>query len=196
MTPTLAFGYFALIAQSLLPFPLLASPLPLPANEQLKLREAESQLISHRLPLQSGVQRWEGKDRGWVPYSANGSRITLVNLWSVDCKPCTEEMPVLRTMLASFRKNFRDFGTLIISETQDDRDLFSFLSTHPEFVEKNTAIYKVNGDHITRELGNTTIPITLLLDRNSVVRHAIVGSILSRRSELVSAMERLSRVVE
>ncbi|HNN95877.1 TlpA disulfide reductase family protein [Haliangium sp. UPWRP_2] len=157
---------------------------------------AESQLLSRRLPLSAGLLAWDRESKTWQPYQVAASRLALINLWSVECGPCRAEMPTLRAMLAAFQKNFPSFGFLIVAETQDDRELFQFLRTHEDFLPKNTPILKVRGERIQHELATSTVPLTLLVDRGQVVRHAFVGSIVSRRSELVSAVERLSQVTE
>ena len=43
------------------------------------------------------------------------------------------------------------------------------------------------------DLGDATQPLTLLLDANLVVRQAFIGPLAERRSELLSAIDRLAR---
>ena len=102
-------------------------------------------------------------------------------------------MPTLRAMLAAFRKNFPSFGFLIVAGPRMTASCSSFCAP-ADFLPKNTPILKVRGERIQQELATSTVPLTLLVDRGQVVRHAFVGSIVSRRSELVSAVERLSQV--
>ena len=202
MIPIAAYGYFALTVQSLLSSLLLpqmalsaATTAASPSPSQTPAW-AESQLLSRRLPLSAGLLAWDRESKTWQPYQVAASRLALSNLWSVECGPCRAEMPTLRAMLAAFQKNFPSFGFLIVAETPDDRELFQFLRTHEDFLPKNTPILKVRGERIQHELATSTVPLTLLVDRGQVVRHAFVGSIVSRRSELVSAVERLSQVTE
>lgn len=181
--------------QSLLPLqPVISLGLSAAGGEALL--QSESQLISRRLPLTSSLVRWDRQSRTWQPYAVPGARLSLINLWSVECGPCRAEMPTLRSMLTAFQRNFPDFSFLIVAEAQDDRDLFEFLRTHEDFLPRNAPILKVRGETIQHELATSTVPLTLLLDRRHVVRQAFVGSIVGRRSDLVSAVERLSQVTE
>lgn len=103
---------------------------------------------------------------------------------------------MLDKMAATFGRSEADFKLAFVSETADPRDLFQFLAQHKNLLAASTELYQVTTDDLRRSLATSKRPITLLLDRNLIVRQAFVGSVVDRRSEVVESIERLLRAAK
>ncbi len=177
----------------------LLSPIALPsvvapsADEELLLRREESRLLNRRLTLGAGLRIWNRQTRLWEDYRPTTARLTVLNLWSVDCPPCIAEMPTIDAMAKQLKREFGGFSLLLISETTDERELFLAIDKHKLFInQENIVVY--SGKALRATLGTKKKPITLLLDRNSVIRQAFVGSIMNRRGELANSVVKLAEV--
>ncbi len=167
----------------------------LPPSEDVELRKAESSLLNRRLPMGSGLRIWNRQAKQWEGYRPATTRLTMVNLWSVDCPPCIAEMPTLDAMARQFTKEYAGYSSLIVSETTDERELFLSIHKYKLFTnQENILIY--TGSALRDTLGTNKKPITVLIDRDAVIRQAFVGSIINRRGELAESVAKLSEVAK
>ncbi len=155
------------------------------APEELLIRRQEAQLLHRRVDLSTlrVLRKTE-----FVAGSAPVARLLLVHLWAVECKPCLDELPALRSFFEAQAKDPR-LKLLIASETRDVGKLLEFLKQHRGYFPSGD-LYQVVDDQLRASLQNFAQPLTLLVDERGVVHHAFVGSLRSRRSELVDAVER------
>ena len=152
---------------------------------EARLRRDEAELLHRRLELR-GLRRLQGG--AWKPAEAPFSRLLVVHIWAVECKPCVEEMPLVRALLGGLRK-FPVVQVAFVSETADLGKLQAFIEQHRAELPQ-TDFYQVDSDAVRQPLQNRAQPLTLLLDERGVVRQAFVGSLRARRSELTQAIER------
>lgn len=156
-----------------------------PVPEELLLRRQEAQLLHRRMDLSTlrVLRKTE-----FVAAEPPIARLVLVHLWAVECRPCLDELPTLRSFFEAQAKDPR-LKLVIASETRDSAKLLDFLKQHRGSFP-NGELYQVVDDRLRSSLQNFAQPLTLLVDERGVVHHAFVGSLRSRRSELVDAVER------
>lgn len=141
---------------------------------------------------------WDTRLANWrlpQPSEVPGKRaqIVLLHLWADWCAPCREEFPVVRTLTESLHKSYGERVQLVLlSETSGPPEMRVFLDKYRSILPQGP-IYVDTGEALARVLRAelpTTLPypVTLLLDSQRVVRHAVVGSIASRRAELLAAI--------
>jgi hypothetical protein len=156
------------------------------AAQELAVRRQENQLLHVKVDLR-GLRKLDGATV--VTESPPVSRILIVHLWAVECRPCVEEFPVLRPILDALR-SLPQVKAVLISETLDTPKLQAFLRDNRSVVPQ-LAQYQVADDRLRASLQTNAQPATLLLDERGVVRQAFLGSIRHRRSELADAVQRL-----
>lgn len=152
-----------------------------------EVREIEAQLLHLQLDL-SGVRAWDGTARRWQPLAA-AEPILVVNLWAVECAPCRAEFPQLRRMVEAWRDQ-PEVRFLFVSETLSEKELLGYWDGARAEVPA-TAPCQATDSRLRDILGTGRQPVTLILDSQRVVRHAIVGSIERRGGELATALRRL-----
>lgn len=171
----------------------------------------ELSLLNHRIPL-DGLAVWENRSwRSPLPKEIPGrdSSIRIVHLWSVDCPPCRHEMPrllrigkqlatdhkkqVALVMVSESIKNedmqrFEKLGIQLTGEQRGDnagRVQRAIMAALPQYIEPAS---RNSGPHFGRE---PPLPVTVVLDPDSIVRLAFVGSLEGRHGELVAAVDQL-----
>lgn len=152
----------------------------------------EAALLHRRIDL-GAVKQWDVGRNLWRPLGLAPTKLVVVNLWSVHCKPCLEEMPLLRKIVQGWRGN-RDVQFLFITDPPHDTEegeLEDFWR-HPSVELPDVQPCRSSDERMRAALKIGTQPITLLLDDQFVVRQAFVGNIGNRN--LAAAMERLLSV--
>lgn len=184
----------ALAAGLLLTSPLVLAQSPpmglLPAQE-VTLRRAEEALLHRKLDLR-GLRRLLGGQ--FVPEAAPRARLMLVHIWAVECRPCIEEMPVLRRIFESLATT-SNVTPLLISETADIPKLLEFLQQNRATLP-SVPQYQSTGEQLRASLQNYSQPTTLLVDERGIIREAFLGSLRTRRSELADALYRLIKATQ
>lgn len=161
------------------------APAGMDPQVEARLRRDEAELLHRRLELR-GLRQLQGSE--WKPVEAPFSRLVVVHIWAVECKPCVDEMPMLRTLFAGLRR-FPVLRLAFISETQDLARLKQFIDEKKQELPL-TEFYQMDSDTLRRPLQNRAQPMTLLVDERGIVRQAFLGSLRARRSELTLAIER------
>jgi thiol-disulfide isomerase/thioredoxin len=99
-------------------------------------------------------------------------RVVLVNIWATWCAPCRVEMPALQQLTTAYAAE----GVVVLGLSVDrgpPSDVDRFLSergiTYPVAIVDDRTVAAFGGVR--------GYPTSLLLDRDGVVRHAVVGPI-------------------
>ena len=92
--------------------------------------------------------------------------VVLVNLWATWCPPCRKEMPELNRL----QKEYGGKGLVVVTVSDEERDqLRKFAAEHP-FTTVNA---------YAADLGWLNVPgrpLSVVIDREGVVREVIIGS--------------------
>jgi thiol-disulfide isomerase/thioredoxin len=158
-------------------------------SEALILRQVETDLL-HRFVNMKGLRQWQARQQQWVPASVPAAPLLIVHIWAVECRPCVAELPVLLKVSQAFLRNSKVKGAQFLFITESDDGVAREYQHEHEADFGNTSIYRAD-ERLRQSLGTLRQPLTLLVDSHGEVRHAFVGSLLMRRSELVLSIERL-----
>lgn len=156
---------------------------------ELELRRAENQLLHRKVDL-GGLRLFrDGKLVNGEPPPV--ARLLILHLWSVECRPCIEEFPILRRITDSLR-DLPQVTVALVTETTDLMRVQQFLDEHRGDIPR-APHYLNSDDRLRRSLQNRAQPTTLFLDALGVVRQAFLGSLKLRRSEFADGISRLAR---
>ncbi len=167
-----------------------AAPAASPTEElvrELEVRRAESLLLHRKVEL-SGLRLL--RDGQLVNNSPPPvSRLLVLHLWAVECRPCIEDFPLLRRITDSLH-DLPQVKVALVTETLDLVKLQRFFAEHrPDLPRVDH--YQSIDDRLRGSLQNRSQPTTLLLDALYVVRQGFVGSLKLRRSEFADSIQRL-----
>lgn len=136
--------------------------------------------------------------RPMQPEEAVGERssVYVLHLWADYCAPCRDEFPILRELAEETdKKHGLKVRWVFLSETSSPVAMQAFLAKYqarmpkgPQYLDTDEAIANLLREGLGSEL---SYPTTLLLDAQRVVRHAIVGRVRGRRTEFMTALDRL-----
>jgi peroxiredoxin len=112
-------------------------------------------------------------------------KVVVLDLWATWCPPCRQEIP----FLVSLYNEYRDQGLEVIGVGLDQQGA----SVIAPFVEANDVTYTilVGGQDIGRSYKVSSIPMTLMIDRNGVVASKDVGFSPQMEAEMRSRAEEL-----
>lgn len=157
-------------------------------RRELLLRRQEAALLHRKADL-SGVRLLRaGQAINVQPPVAN---LLILHIWAVECRPCIDELPVLRRITESLSR-MPQVKIVLVSETHDLPTLNGFLKQQAENVPR-VEQYQSLDERLRGSLQDNTQPATLFLDAMNVVRQAFLGSLKQRRSEFVDAISRMVR---
>lgn len=110
-------------------------------------------------------------------------KIYVINLWQTECGPCRREMPILST----WKEKFPDVVFLSASRHNTEEILpiveqHNFTWTHLQEATNLVALVGLQG-----------FPLTIVVDKDGIVRFAKVGASEENQAEAVSVIEELSR---
>lgn len=164
---------------------------------RVELARAEAELVL--LPLgdvwRAGLRTLRG-DSPRRPTAA----VTVLHLWSVSCAPCVRELPRLERVISELRPY-----TEVLAISEDLTEPLSSLNRRcgpdrttlpggqapaglPALLQEPLL---VKDDSLRRRLGVTAQPLTLVLDREFVIRQAFIGSLEHRFGALLEAVSAL-----
>ena len=184
-------------------------------------RELEGLLLHRALPLEQ-VERYSRTHRTWQPLRSSGARVRVVNLWALTCKPCLAEMPELRTIAAAWsQRSPKDVEFLFIADPPELTPVSALTAFWASpFVDGlgdkcpgvrmqrqgvDSCLVEVPDVDPARSKNNELLralakvesrPLTLLLDEQGIVRQVFAGSLLSKRAQVLDAIERLLQVTK
>jgi thiol-disulfide isomerase/thioredoxin len=106
-----------------------------------------------------------------TPDSLRG-RVVLVNIWATWCPPCRAEMPLLQQLAESYAAD-----SVVVLGLSVDRGPAQAVDA---FLADRGITYPVAivSDDVIRAFGGVRgYPTSLLLDRDGIVRHAVMGPV-------------------
>lgn len=176
-------------------------------SEQLKHHRDEAYLISKRIDpgLLRNLLVWTSTTRQWQAPKTDavpgaGARVRVIHLWADYCAPCGREFPWLRALFhranAAYKGRVR---YLFVAENTASESMAAYLAAHHGKMPEE-AHYQDTQSQLMEVLraglpsGNLSLPATLVVDEQGIIRQAIVGPLtepVERRPELISAIERL-----
>jgi thiol-disulfide isomerase/thioredoxin len=170
---------------------LLALGLLIPAAAQAEDPSAdrEAALLHRRLDL-SAVSQWNRATGSWQPLTLPPAEVYVVNLWSLQCKPCLAEFPLLRNILSGWKAKPAVQFLFIADppgETSESEAVAFWRKSSAALPDADPC--RATTEDLRRILEDGAQPITLLLDENLVVRQAFIGAIGGR--PLGRSIERL-----
>lgn len=152
------------------------------------------------IDLSSNLRIFESRTGDWLRTATSdppAARVIVLYLWNHAAPEAKSELPWLREMARRVEAyHGGDVRFLFIAENVPAADMKNFVAslrdrapTVPYFLDQEGSI----GDALRQALPGSRLPlpITLLLDDQRAVRQAVVGSVATRRSELVSAISDL-----
>lgn len=152
-------------------------------------RATERRLRHVRLELDE-IKRWKNGDVSTESLSAAGP-LLVVHLFSLDCPPCLEELKHLKRL---FQRGTPGTRFAMVLETLDKARIRQFLIDKQDempdvdlYISTNRAIRDAS------HLGTDEVPLTLLIDRRRVIRHAFAGILKHRQDEYVAALSNVRR---
>ena len=95
--------------------------------------------------------------------------VVLINFWASGCGDCRESMPALNDLYQRYREV--GFQLLSVNMDRDQNDAYEMAAnlgmSHPVLFDK--------GRKVGKQYAVATLPMTLLVDREGVVRHVNEG---------------------
>ena len=182
---------------------------------QHALDEVYLQNLRVRLPA---LSVWDTRSNAWTepaPQAAlsggcSKARLRILHLWAHWCGPCTREFKAIKTFESTLRKNYlNDVEFIFVSvDTSDPAAMQEYLRNNDLPVGLK---YGDSEGELTQSIKNALpelpqrgampdpsqrdrmlpVPISLVLDRDDMVRQAFVGPIEKRRAELTNGVARL-----
>lgn len=111
-------------------------------------------------------------------------KVTVVNFWFKECKPCIQEMPELNELVSTFKSNenvqFLGFSTTVKNRL-------------PSFFEKHAFDYRVIPDSqpYARENGVTGYPTNMIIDQEGNIAFLRTGFIPGIAENIKTEIKRL-----
>ena len=110
-------------------------------------------------------------------------KVFVLNLWQSECGPCRREMPIL----SEWKTRFPDVVFLSASRHNKEEILpiverHNFTWTHLQEATDLVALVRQEG-----------FPLTIVVDKDGIVRFAKVGASEENQAEAVAVIEELSR---
>ncbi|TGX82379.1 TlpA family protein disulfide reductase [Palleniella muris] len=121
-------------------------------------------------------------EKTWSNASLKG-KVYVINVWQKECGPCRREMPVLST----WKEKFPDVVFLSASRHKSDEILpitkqHGFTWTHLQEASDIVAL-----------VGQQGFPLTIIIDKDGIVRFAKVGVSEDNQTEAVATIEKLAK---
>jgi len=154
--------------------------------------DREAALLHRRLDL-SSVKQWNRASGTWLPLTVSPAGVYVVNLWSIQCKPCIAEFPLLKNVFAGWKSKPEVQFFFIADppgETSESETVAFWQKSQSALPDADPC--RADTDDLRRILEDGAEPITLLLDEHLVVRQAFIGGLGNR--PLGRSIERLLRV--
>ena len=116
--------------------------------------------------------------RTWTNDSVRG-RVMVINLWYSGCGPCRAEMPIL----SEWKEQFP--GVMFFSATYHDAETAKRITDKHHF----TWTHLVEAKDMMAWIGYEGFPLTIVVDKKGIVRHAVHGTNETKREELLSKIK-------
>lgn len=152
-------------------------------------------LLSNFRIWDSKLDRWRPMRRGEAP--GQRAPVLVLHIWADYCAPCRDEFPLVRDFAKQIETKYRDqVEFLYLSETSGSIEMAQFYAQQhgrmpqgPHYQDSNEAIAAQLRQRMPT--GEISLPTTVLLDEQRVVRQVVIGSIGQRRTDLSSGISHL-----
>lgn len=110
-------------------------------------------------------------------------RIYVINIWQSECGPCRREMPIL----SEWKERFPN--VVFLSASRHNREeILPVISQH-----KFTWTHLQEATDLVALVRQEGFPLTIVVDKNGIVRYAKVGAYEENQAQAVAIIEELSR---
>jgi thiol-disulfide isomerase/thioredoxin len=116
--------------------------------------------------------------RIWTNDSVKG-RVMVLNLWYSGCGPCRAEMPIL----SEWKEQLPD--VMFFSATYHDAETAKRITDKHHF----TWTHLVEAKDMMAWIGTEGFPLTIVVDKKGIVRHAVYGTNETKREELLAKIK-------
>ena len=110
-------------------------------------------------------------------------KVYVINLWQSECGPCRGEMPVL----SQWKEKYPD--VVILSASRHNREEILPIVERHNF----TWTHLEGAKDLVTLVGGEGFPLTIVVDKDGVVRFAKVGATEENQAEAVATIDELSR---
>jgi len=155
----------------------------MPTSESADMRQARW-MAPFFLLLASSLS-WAATNHGADPVfeSTDGQRVSLadyrgqvivLNLWAIWCGPCIGEIPEL----VELQRRIEPHGATVIGLAADSGSADQILAFWQRRLdlEPSYPLWHTSMEQARANFGATTVPLTLLIDREGVVRDRLLGA--------------------
>lgn len=146
----------------------------------------------------ANVGQWDGQRQSWTSQPqtlSTRARVYVLNFWAHYCPPCVHELPALLTAVRDVAQGrSADVQLMLLAEETSAPEMTRFLSQNLPLARET--YLSDTGGVVRHQLGiETLLPITVVLDRDLVVRYAVVGAIedIGQLKEQIDRLLRLRR---
>ena len=115
-------------------------------------------------------------------------RVVLISFWASWCGPCRLEMPALETAWKQYADKDALFVGISLDDTREQAE--GFLRQHPVSFE---AALDAGGNTVGNVWGAMSIPMTVLVDKQGVVRQKHIGYTPSALKNLLVQVDELMK---
>lgn len=176
----------------------------------LALRSSQAQcgevanVLHRRLDIErlARLHIWDSRDLAWrAPRPEErlsvGPPVQVLHLWADWCAPCLKEMPLVQRLAGQLNDRLAGKARLVcVAEIPNAPDMERYLKAQrgrmpPGPHYQDTAELLASALRPLLPAGRWTLPFTLILDPQRVIRHAIIGALAAHLVELLPICERL-----
>ena len=141
------------------------------------------------------IKRWSFEEQRHPPSLRalrSDAKVFVVHVWGTWCQPCLEEFPLLKKMFPEGRGG--DAQLILVALQSSEESLRKFAREHVAEIPTAPQYSDADGA-LPQALGMNRLPITLLVDRQWVIRQAFYGTVAApqRRNDLLNSIERFLR---
>lgn len=109
-------------------------------------------------------------------------KVFVINIWQKECGPCRREMPIL----SEWKERFPD--AIFLSASRHNREEILPIITRHKF----TWTHLQEASDLVALVGQEGFPLTIVVDRNGIVRFAKVGASEENQAAALAVIEELS----
>lgn len=190
-----------LILSTLLQFGAVQAALN-PADRAQEIALLHAQLDAAQLRR---MQVWDDKRGEWrdaKPTELWDDKVPvlIVHFWATWCAPCRDEFPIWRDLAPKLESRHQgQVRVLFVAVQSAGPDMEAFMAKNRAKMPAGP-LYQDIGEQLSATLrqrvtgDRLSYPVTVWLDPQRVVRQTLVGSLQSRKAELMDSTERLVKL--
>lgn len=97
------------------------------------------------------------------------------HFWDLDCKPCMDELPAIKELMAILKKY--NIHPVYVIETIETNRIEAFYKKNPTLFFEGADHYHSSNSGTRRILGTDVKPLSFLTDKRNIIRQAFVGAV-------------------